>query len=332
MGESQPEKKKRNISYKVAAEDAGMRIDRWCKHTLPEVPFGLLQKWLRKGLMRVDGCKIPANFRLAAGATISCPIFAADAPDGSAQFQKPVTVTPKQAQQWLEAHLLYEDDQLLVLNKPAGLPTQGGSGVRQSVDGYIQLLDDDSRYGRLRLVHRLDRDTSGLLLLARSLEVAQHLTQAFETRHIKKHYLALVVGEPRPKSGEIITQLDKGSAGAGKEKMQVVQEGGQKAISHYRVLDAAGKHLALLELSPETGRKHQLRVQCAHMGWPILGDGKYAGRAAFPEALAKIKQLHLHAWKVEIPRKGKDTLHVEAPLPAHMQQCLEELGLHYESR
>jgi 23S rRNA pseudouridine955/2504/2580 synthase len=228
----------------------------------------------------------------------------------------------------LRAILLYEDDDVFVFNKPAGLAVQGGSGLTRHLDAMLEALRD--RKGQKpRLVHRLDRDTSGVLVVARTRLAAQKLAEAFRARSTRKIYWALVRGVPKPKQGRISTWLAK-EGGVEGDRMRVARHGAEQAshaVSLYSVVDQAGQKLAWLSMRPVTGRTHQLRAHAAHIGHPIIGDPKYFTAEEswdFPGGIQK--RLHLHARRIGIPHPAGGTLDVTAPLPPHMQQSWNLLG------
>ena len=230
---------------------------------------------------------------------------------------------------FLRSILLHEDDEVFVFNKPAGLAVQGGSGLTRHVDALLESLAD--RKGQKpRLVHRLDRDTSGVLVVARTRLAAQKLAAAFRTRTTRKIYWALVKGVPKPRQGRISTWLAKEGTPEG-DRMKVARHGtddASHAVSLYSVIEDAGQKFAWLSMRPVTGRTHQLRAHAAHIGHPIIGDPKYFkadDNWDFPGGVQK--KLHLHARRIVIPHPSGGTLDVTAPLPPHMQQTWNLLGL-----
>ncbi|MDX1486108.1 MAG: RluA family pseudouridine synthase [Alphaproteobacteria bacterium] len=308
----------------VAAEDAGLRLDRWFKTHYPGLGYGELQKLMRTGQIRVDGRRAKANLRLAAGMEVRVPPLArsqAHAPPRAAP--RPPDLAPEEARA-LRRRVLYRDDDVIVIDKPAGLAVQGGTRVKRHLDGMLDALRFGARE-RPRLVHRLDKDTSGVLVLARNREAARWLTAAFRGRDARKLYLAVTAGQPKPRRGRISLALAKGG-GAGRERMETGGIDAQGAVTLYDTLDAAGDRAALVALMPLTGRTHQLRAHMAAIGTPILGDGKYGGKNAFLSGDGLEKRLHLHARAIEIAKPGGGTLRVEAPLPPHMETALAALG------
>ena len=304
-------------------EDAeGMRLDRWVKKSFPGLNQGRVEKLLRTGQIRLDGRRAKSNTRLLAGQSVRMPpldAYAVNVPADRAQVR-----VSKADKLMLESSILHQDHHLLVIDKPAGLAVQGGSKTTRHLDGMLDALKLGAAE-RPRLVHRLDKDTSGVLVLARTAKAARRLSEAFRSKGPRKVYWAIVTGVPRPTMGRINLGLDK-RYGQGSEKV-VADEYGKPAISDYRVVEHAGRSAAWLSLEPVTGRTHQLRVHCAALGTPILGDGKYGGKEAFIEGSGKAaRQLHLHARAIRIPNPGGGVLEVSAPLPDHMKKTWKLLG------
>lgn len=300
----------------VAADEADIRLDRWFSRRFPGLTHGKLQKLLRTGQVRVDGGRAKSNQRLEPGQTVRVPPLGEEAKAVRANAPPRPMVSTEEADA-LRDRVIYRDDDVLVLDKPAGLATQGGTGTTKHLDGMLDAL----RFGakeRPRLVHRLDRDTSGVLLLARSAASAARLAEAFRSRDAVKIYWAFVVGVPQPYSGTIDQPLAK-KAGPGGERMAVAARDGEPAVTHYAIVEAMGRKAAWVALMPLTGRTHQLRAHMAAIGTPILGDGKYGGAAAFLPDLAGAKQPHLHAREIRLPHpRGSGVLRATAPLPPHM--------------
>ncbi len=319
----------------VSEADADIRLDRWFQRHLPGLSFGRLQKLLRTGQVRVDGKRAKAGQRVRAGQEIRVPPLG-DAMRPPAAAPGGGDVEPAD-RAFLERLVLYRDDDVLVLDKPAGLPVQGGSKVARSLDGLLAALADPD-HGKPRLVHRLDRDTSGVLVLGRTAAAAASLAAAFRGRDAKKLYWAVTVGAPAPRKGTVDLALAKRAGRAG-EKMEAVAAGdapegdadARDASTRYAVVNQAAETaggLAWVAFLPLTGRTHQIRVHAAALGTPILGDGKYGGRRAFPD-LSDVPgrpALHLHARRLIVDHPAGGVLDVAAPLPEHMAETFRRSG------
>lgn len=307
--------------YVIEAAAAEMRLDRFLRGAVPGLTQGVLQKLLRTGKIRLNGAKAEANARLAAGDVLCVPEIA---PPVAAQRERHVVKMDPARRRALEGMILYQDDAVIALNKPPGLAVQGGSGIAVHVDGMLDALRANEAAERPKLVHRLDRDTSGILLLARNAPVARKLATLFRSRNVEKIYWALLSGVPEVLQGRIDLPLKRVESGnvSRAEPAGRKDEEAQSAVTDYRVLDHAGKKFCLVELRPQTGRMHQLRAHCLALGTPILGDAAYG--AAFAEGFAD--QLFLHARRLVLPHPEGGTLALEAPLPAHMRAGLKYLG------
>jgi 23S rRNA pseudouridine955/2504/2580 synthase len=310
----------------VGEEEAGLRLDRWFKIHYPGLSFVQLQKLTRTGQVRLDGKRCDTSSRIEPGNVVRVPPLATDAKHVVERV--PVEKPLEGDAAYLKSLALYEDDDVMVLNKPAGLSVQGGSGVRRHVDAMLQSLAD--RRGNVpRLVHRLDKDTAGCLVIAKRRAIAAELAGLFRSRSAKKTYWALVAGVPHPKQGKISTWLAKDEEKDG-EKMRVArhgEEGASHALTHYSVVDVAGQKLAWLSLKPVTGRTHQLRAHTAHIGHPIVGDPKYFDKRDWELPGGMQNKLHLLARRIVLPHpKGKGLIDVTAPLPPHMVQSWNLLG------
>src|SRR5580704_12291750 len=306
----------------VTDDDADIRLDRWFRRHYPSLAHGRLEKLLRTGQVRVDGKRAKSGDRVSPGQAIRVPPLGAPSGDAPGATQASPRARP-QEEAALRDLIIHRDNHAIVLNKPAGLAVQGGSNTTRHVDGLLDGLRFDSDE-RPRLVHRLDKDTSGVLLIARTAAAAAFFTRAFRDKTTRKIYWAIVAGLPNPRQGKIDLSLAKG-AGKGGERVRP-DDDGKDAVTYYRVIDAAGDKASWLALLPLTGRTHQLRAHCAAIGAPILGDGKYGGAAAHIPGGAAEHRLHLHARSLAIPHPAGFTLEITAPLPAHMRRMWDFLG------
>jgi 23S rRNA pseudouridine955/2504/2580 synthase len=306
--------------FTVRPDDDGVRLDRWFKRHLPQVGFATVSRWARTGQIRVDGKRAKPEDRLAAGQVLRVPP-GGEQPRGKAPKPK-VELTAEQVAE-AEAMVLEKTPAAIVLNKPPGLATQGGTKTHSHVDGLLDaFVTGDGP--RPRLVHRLDKDTSGVLLVARTPGSAAFFSKRFSGRSAKKVYWALVTGVPDVAHGMIDAPLGK-QPGTGGEKMHVDEENGQPAKTRYRVVERAGNAAAWVELEPLTGRTHQLRAHMAAIGHPIVGDGKYGGQDAFLTGSVS-RKMHLHARRLVIDHPDGDKLDVTAPLPEHFAATMEQMG------
>jgi len=309
-------------TVEVGTDADGVRLDRWFKERFPGLSHGRLEKLLRTGQIRVDGGRVKSKARLIAGQQVRIPPMD-DSAAKARPKRRPAPVSEADRES-LASRVLHQDHHVLVIDKPAGLAVQGGSKTSKHLDGMLDALRFDAK-DRPRLVHRLDKDTSGVLVLARTAKAARMLTDAFRSKDSRKVYWAIVTGVPRPSMGRIDLGLEK-RPGRGGEKV-IADEDGKRAITDYRVIENAGRKAAWLSLEPVTGRTHQLRVHCMELGTPILGDGKYGGKDAFIEGADKsTRQLHLHAKAIRIPNPAGGILEVTAPLPDHMKKTWKLLG------
>lgn len=318
------------VQNKVVTEDeAEIRLDRWFRRHFPDLGHGRLEKLLRTGQVRVDGKRAKAGQRLEPGQTVRVPPI--QEPDPSAAGERPrpePRVADKDARDLL-SRVLYRDDDVIAIDKPAGLAVQGGTGTVKHLDAMLDVLRFGSKE-RPRLVHRLDRDTSGVLLLARNVFAAGRLAEAFRSKDARKYYWAVTVGVPKPFRGRIDAPLAK-EAGPRGERVALEDDKGVKAVSLYAVVEPAGKRAAKVALWPLTGRTHQLRVHMAAIGTPILGDGKYGGADAFLEGADLPRKLHLHARRIIMPHpRGGRPIDVTAPLGAHMRATWAYFGFDAE--
>ncbi|HWK44034.1 MAG TPA: RluA family pseudouridine synthase [Stellaceae bacterium] len=313
----------------VKPDEADTRVDRWFKRLYPGLTHGHLEKLLRTGQVRVDGGRVKAATRLAAGQTVRVPPmdFISEAPPS----YTPAPRAPRQSDiDALRACVLYRDQDMIAINKPPGLAVQGGTNTDKHVDGLLDALRFDAAE-RPRLVHRLDKDTSGVLLLARNLKAATWLTQAFREKTTRKTYWALTVGVPKPRQGRIDLAIGKATDGP-RDKVVADAEDGKSAVTYYSVVEHAGGKIAWLAMLPVTGRTHQLRVHAAEIGTPILGDGKYGGVPEHLPGLDHVRKLHLHAHSIVVPRPGGGRpVVVTAPLPPHMADTWRFFGFDTET-
>ncbi len=324
----------------VGPGEGDQRLDRWFRRHFPQISQGRIEKMCRKGEIRVDGGRVKPATRIEVGQSIRVPPL----PDTEAPPRPPKPSVSNADAAMIRACVLYRDAHLIALNKPPGLAVQGGSGTDRHLDGMTEALmfgNDE----RPRLVHRLDRDTSGVLLLARTREAAAALTAAFRARDTRKIYWAAVAGVPKPRMGTIRFGLVKapghGKGGEG-EKMRCIHpkdiettEGAKRATTDYAVLSALGGRLSWAALVPVTGRTHQLRAHMAEIGHPVIGDGKYGGSgqenqgdgwgAMLGGELSKKLHLHARSLSLEHPMTGT-RLTFTAPLPEHMARTWDTLG------
>ncbi len=321
----------------IGGDEPEQRLDRWFRKRFPHVSQGRIEKMCRKGEIRVDGGRVKAATRVAPGQVVRVP------PLPEAEALPPPTAAPQpnaEAERALLDAVLYRDDDIIVVNKPAGLAVQGGTKQRTHLVALLPAL----RFGRPddpRLIHRLDKDTSGLLVLGRTGAAASKLGALFRTREVDKIYVAAVAGRPDPVAGTIRYGLVK-AGGAGDERVHTIHpdevkatEGAKRAVTDYRVIEQAGSRLAAVALRPVTGRTHQLRAHMAALGCPIAGDGKYGGRgqenqgegwgAGLGGALSR--KLHLHAARLSFPHPSTGRpMTFSAPLPEHMARTWAVMG------
>ncbi len=313
----------------VTADEAGMRLDRWFKVHFPQVTFAYLNKLTRSGQVRVEGGRARTNTRLTQGQEIRVPPLAfdtrpADAPKAD---MKPLT---REERRLFDSMVIHEDQDLLVLDKPSGFAVQGGTKTHRHLDGLLMGLGVELGERPL-LVHRLDRDTSGVIVVAKRRAVASALGKLFATRAVKKTYWAVTKGVPKPAQGRIEVALVKAKGPDG-DRMRASKAGEeedeQRAVTHYSVIDKAAPVAAWVSLKPVTGRQHQLRAHMAHIATPILGDNKYGGDRDLPEGVAD--RLHLHARRIVFPHPRGGTVDVTAELPEHIRATFVLFGFDAE--
>jgi 23S rRNA pseudouridine955/2504/2580 synthase len=307
----------------VAPDENGMRVDRFLEARFPGLSFSHIQRVIRKGELKVNGKRTEPKARLEAGQQVRIPPLRLDP-----EKPKPAaTVKDDETRAFLKSITLYEDDDVMVLNKPMGLAVQGGSGTTRHIDGMLGVIRTKDGQ-RPRLVHRLDKDTAGCLLIAKSRFAAAALAKTFRSRSARKIYWALVPGVPKPKQGRISTYLAKEER-EDDSVMRVAkhgEEGASHAVTYYAVVETAAARLAWLSLKPVTGRTHQLRVQLAHIGHPIVGDPKYFDIENWQLPGGMQNKLHLLARRIAVPHPRGGVIDATAPLPQHMQQSWSLLG------
>jgi 23S rRNA pseudouridine955/2504/2580 synthase len=308
-------------TFTVAEDDDGIRLDRWFKRHMPDVSFNLVSRWARTGQLRLAGKRAVPGDRIEAGQEIRVPPAEA-VPERTARPQAKRENISEEEEQLVRDMVIHEDANAFVLNKPPGLATQGGTKTHQHLDRLLDGLASEA--GRPKLVHRLDKDTSGALLVAKTARSAGHFAKAFSGRTARKIYWALVVGVPERSEGIIDAPLAK-QPGTGGEKMHISEEHGLPAKTRWRVIDRAGNRAAWVELQPLTGRTHQLRAHMAAIGHPIVGDAKYGGAEAFLTGGIS-RKLHLHARRIRIDAPDGRKIDVTAELPPHFAETLATLG------
>jgi 23S rRNA pseudouridine955/2504/2580 synthase len=311
-----------NVS--VTPDEAGMRVDRFFEARFPGLSFSHIQRVIRKGEVRVNGKRTEPKNRLEAGQTVRIPPLRLDQPKPRA----PGDEADEKTREFLKSITIYEDADVLVFNKPMGLAVQGGSGTTRHLDGMLEVLRD-SHGQRPRLVHRLDKDTAGCLLVAKTRFAASALTKTFRSRSARKVYWALVAGVPKVPQGRISTFLAKEERDD-ESFMRIAQhgdKGASHAVTYYAVVDTSGPLLSWISLKPVTGRTHQLRAHMDHVGHPIVGDPKYFARENWELPGGMQNKLHLLARRIAVPHPRGGAIDVTAPLPPHMLQSWNLLGL-----
>lgn len=301
---------------KIKNEDDGIRLNRWFLKYYPGLSLGRLQKLLRTKQIKVNGAKAEANTRLAAGQEVRVPPL-----ENEKREIIHDNVSAADAK-YITDMVIYKDDNIIVLNKPSGLAVQGGTNTTRHIDGMLEAL----KFGleeKPKLVHRIDKDTSGVLVLARNRKMADILTKAFREHNLQKTYLVLTRGVPKKDRGEIKAPLEKIDG-----RMQVV-EGGKPAVTEYEVLDNVGEKYALIAASPLTGRTHQIRAHLEYLGTPICGDDKYFGNERCKNSLIANK-LFLHAYKIDLSFIYNKMMIVKAKLPNYFKESLKTLGLNFK--
>jgi len=304
----------------VTEDEAGLRLDRWFRRHHPGLAHGRLERLLRTGQVRLDGARVKASTRLGAGQEIRVPPLGGSV--SAAVKPPPAPADPRDVAD-LHKLILHRDDHVIALNKPPGLAVQGGSRIVRHIDAML----DGLRFGaaeRPRLAHRLDKDTGGVLLLGRTASATAHLAAAFRAKHAIKTYWALTAGVPSPPAGRIDLAVAKRPTGAG-ERVVADSSAGKRAVTYYAVVANAGRRIAWLVLRPRTGRTHQLRVHCAALGTPIMGDRKYGGAASSIDGMPDFG-LILHARAISLPHPAGGRLDIQAPLHDGMAAAWRFLG------
>jgi 23S rRNA pseudouridine955/2504/2580 synthase len=308
----------------VTADENNMRVDRFLEARFPSLSFSHIQRIVRKGELRVNGKRADSKDRLEEGQNVRIPPLKLDAPKVAGSLSEAATKTL----QALKDMILYEDADVMVLNKPAGLAVQGGSGTTRHVDQMLEVMRD-AKGQKPRLVHRLDKETAGCLLVAKTRFAATALTGSFRHRSARKIYWALVAGVPKPKQGRISTYLAKDES-EDDSIMRIAahgDEGASHAVTYYAVVETSAQKLAWVSLKPVTGRTHQLRAHMAHIDHAIVGDPKYFNKENWQLPGGLQKRLHLLARRIVIPHPRGGFIDATAPLPPHMLQSWNLLGL-----
>jgi 23S rRNA pseudouridine955/2504/2580 synthase len=322
--EASPPKPTSVQNVAVTGDEAGMRVDRFLEARFPGLSFSHIQRVIRKGELRVNGKRTQPKNRLEAGQTVRIPPLRLDQPKPRAGGNE----ADEKTRAFLKSITLYEDADVLVLNKPMGLAVQGGSGTTRHVDGMLEVLRD-AHGQRPRLVHRLDKDTAGCLLVAKTRFAAAALAKTFRSRSARKIYWALVAGVPKVQQGRISTYLVKEER-EDESLMRIArhgEKGASHAVTYYAVVETSGPLLSWLSLKPVTGRTHQLRAHMAHINHPIVGDPKYFSRENWELPGGMQNKLHLLARRIVVPHPRGGVIDATAPLPPHMQQSWNLLGL-----
>ncbi len=316
------------VNLSVDADEDDTRLDRWLKRKFHGLTQGQIEKACRTGEIRVDGARAKASTRVKAGQSVRVPpMMAPKGRDAEDEDDKPRTKVKSSDADMIRDLVIYEDERIVALNKPSGLAVQGGTGTTRHIDALSRALVPDTAE-KPRLVHRLDRDTTGVLVLAKSVGAANQLGKHFRSRDLDKIYWAVTLGVPHPQSGDIRGWMLKSSGPGGeKEKMRSAaqnEKGALYALTLYSVIQNAGRKAAWVALKPETGRTHQLRFHMAEMGTAIVGDRKYTCDRETPQGLAD--GLHLHARALRLPGPAGRPIEIVAPLPPHMVETFAVLG------
>ncbi|MFC7290093.1 RluA family pseudouridine synthase [Hirschia litorea] len=315
------------LQIPVSESEDDVRLDRWLKRRFPGLTQGQVEKLLRKGEVRVDGARAKSNTRLQAGQSVRIPPMpSTEGGKKHAEKDDEPYVSPRDAE-LIKSFILYEDEDVYVLNKPSGLAVQGGTKTLRHVDGMAAALTRPGQ-DKPKLVHRLDKDTSGLLVLAKTAASAAEMSAHFRSRSLDKIYWAVIIGVPNPTEGELRGWMNK-STGADKELMTAGvhgQKGAVFAVTDFKVVANAGQRASWVALKPSTGRKHQLRYHMSEIGHAIIGDNKYTCDRETPTGVGG--GLHLHARALRLPRRHGPDVEIVAPLPDHMEKTFDLFGFH----
>ena len=303
---------------KVKAEDDGMRLNRWFMKYYPNLTLGRLQKLLRTKQIKVDGKRAETSLKLAAGSEVRVPPMDEQPETGANRSE----ISRRDAE-FILSLVIYKDDNIIVLNKPSGLAVQGGTNTSRHVDGMLEVLRFELNE-KPKLVHRIDKDTSGVLVLARNRTWADRLTKAFREHTLPKTYLALVNSCPKNPAGEIKAPLEK----CGEKSL--VSPDGKPAATVYKTLDEVGSKFALVEASPLTGRTHQIRAHMEYIGCPIVGDDKYFGGEKRQKYASIPDKLYFHAYKIDLSALYNKKTVIKAALPEHFKKALAALGIEFK--
>jgi len=302
---------------KVKPEDEGMRLNRWFLKYYPSLSLGRFQKLLRTKQIKVDGKRAEASLKLSQGQEIRIPPLSKDITENKATL-----LTPKDSQ-YIQSLVIFKDDNIIILNKPSGLAVQGGTNTSRHIDGMLDALRFN-KTEKPRLVHRIDKDTSGVLVLARNRQWADKLTKAFREHQLPKTYLALVSNTPTLKTGDIKAPLEKIG-----EKVQITDTG-KSSHTHYQIIDCVGDKFALIAAEPLTGRTHQIRAHLEYIGSPIIGDNKYFGHTKREKFSLISNKLHLHSYKIDLSSLYNKKCIIKATLPDYFKQDLENIGIQFK--
>jgi len=309
---------------KVKSDENNLRLDRWFKRNFPMISHAFLEKLLRKGQIRLDGGRVKSNQRILSGQELRIPPLPAQAHRSKAITKKNMDRNFRDS---IINSIVYQDNEIIAINKPYGIAVQGGSGIVNHIDSVL----DELSFGmpeRPRLVHRLDKNTTGILLLGRTAKSASELSLAFRQNNIKKIYWAIVVGCPDTIEGQVDAPLRKFNL-SGEEKTHVDTENGKPALTLYKVIASASNKVSWLDLRPQSGRTHQIRAHCSFIGTPILGDRKYGSKTFFISDLPDSRKLHLFSRGIKLSRINQKDLEIYAPVPSYIDNTIKFFGFDY---